>query len=135
MKKFFLLIIPIISTVYPQQRKDYLNATDIIASAESRSYSRISLLEFTSASQNFDVKYYRCEWQVDPALRYIAGKITSYFLITVPADYISFDLMDSLVVDSVTKNNNILSFQHVNNTLKVNFPSSINAGILDSLSH
>ena len=102
MKYFLFFIISFISTTYGQQSKGYCKIIDNIALAESRAYSRVATSQNnTSASQNFDIKYYRCEWQVDPAIRYITGKVTSYFIITSPADYISFDLMDALIVDSV----------------------------------
>ena len=70
---------------------------------------------------------------VDPAVRYITGKITSYFIITSSSDHISFDLMDALTVDSVRHRNNLLSFEHLDNTLKINFASSEPEGIFDSV--
>jgi aminopeptidase N len=135
MKRTFFFVITIISTSYAQQSREYFKTVNNIASAESKAYSRLSAsLDATSASQNFDIKYYRCEWRVDPAVRYITGKVTSYFIITSPAANISFDLMDALIVDSVMQNNEALSFEHVNNNLKINFASSKPAGILDSVS-
>ncbi|MCE7070423.1 hypothetical protein LZG74_08925 [Dyadobacter sp. CY327] len=38
----------------------------------------------TSASQNFDVKYYRCEWEVDSAVRYIKGVVNSAVTVSFP---------------------------------------------------
>src|ERR1035437_4586649 len=106
MKYILSFIISFISTAYGQQSKDYRKLIDNIALAESQAYSRVATTQdATAASQNFDVKYYRCEWKVDPAVRYITGKVTSYFIITSPADYISFDLIDSLTVDSVKQKN------------------------------
>ena len=86
------------------------------------------------ASNNFDVKYYRCEWEVDPAAYYITGKVTVYFVITSAATSVTFDLMNSLTVDSVKQRNATLTKLHSNNSLQVNFTSSINAGTLDSVS-
>jgi len=88
----------------------------------------------TSASNNYDVKYYRCEWEVDPAVRYITGKVTVYFIITVPTNNIQIDLMNALTVDSVKQRNILLVKQHTNNTLSFDFPVAINAGVLDSVS-
>lgn len=134
MRRLFFFIIIFISTSYAQQSKDFLKTIDNIALAESRAYARVSSSQdATSASQNFDIKYYRCEWQVDPAVRYITGKVTAYFVITSATDYISFDLMNALVVDSVSENSNFLFFEHLNNNLKINFPSAKPVGILDSV--
>ena len=122
MKEIVFFVITFISNAYAQQSRNYLNNIDNIASAESKAYARVSASkDASSASQNFDIKYYRCEWKVDPAVRYITGKVTSYFIITSAADYISFDLMDTLAVDSVIQKNNLLSFKHLNNTLTNKF--------------
>ena len=82
----------------------------------------------------FNVIYYRCEWQTDPAVRYIQGIVTSYFIITSSASSILYDLSDSLQVDSVKERNNSLSFSHGDNTLKINFNEIKSAGTLDSVS-
>ena len=56
----------------------------------------------TAASNNFDVKYYRCEWEVNPAIRYISGKVTIYFTVTASTGNIQLDLMNPLVVARTT---------------------------------
>ena len=88
----------------------------------------------TSASTNYDVKYYRCEWEVNPAVRYITGKVTVYFVITAATNNIQIDLMNALTVDSVKQRNALLVKQHTNNTLSFDFPVTINSGVLDSVS-
>ncbi|MEO8112113.1 MAG: M1 family aminopeptidase [Ginsengibacter sp.] len=133
MKTCIFFILGFLSTAYGQQSKDYYKSVNDIALAEGNAYSRLSLENATSASNNFDIKYYRCEWTVDPSLRYISGKVTSYFIITDATDNISFDLMDDLTVDSVRQSNTPISFNHVNNTVTVDFGSVKNSGILDSV--
>ncbi|MEP6674605.1 MAG: M1 family aminopeptidase [Ferruginibacter sp.] len=88
----------------------------------------------TSASNNFDVKYYRCEWEVDPAIRYIKGKVTVYYVITSSTTFIALDMLSPLSADSVTQRSAILAKQFSNNTLSINFPTTVNAGTLDSVS-
>ncbi|MBM3416932.1 MAG: T9SS type A sorting domain-containing protein [Bacteroidetes bacterium] len=88
----------------------------------------------TQASANFDVKYYRCEWEVNPAIRYITGKVTVYYLMTAASSSVSLDLMNGLIVDSVKQRSNALSILHTSNLLQVNFPASVNAGVMDSIS-
>ncbi len=87
----------------------------------------------TSASNNYDVKYYRCEWEVNPAIRYITGKVTLYFVVTTTTNSIQLDLMNTLTVDSVKQRSQILTKLHNNNTLSIDFPAVINAGVLDSV--
>ena len=94
----------------------------------------ISMESITSASNNYDVKYYRCEWEVNPAVRFITGKVTVYFVITTSTNNIQIDLMNALGVDSVKQRNILLTKQHTSNTLSFDFPVVINAGVLDSVS-
>jgi len=70
---------------------------------------------------NFDAKYYRCEWEVDPAVRFIKGKVTVYYTITATGTSISLDLMSPLIVDSVKQRNTSLGKQQANNTVQIDF--------------
>ena len=98
-------------------------------------HHRLGSMETLSmASGNFDVKYYRCEWEVDPAIRYIKGKVTVYYIITSATDNISLDLMSPLVCDSVKQHNLLLTKAQANNTLSINFPITVSTGTLDSVS-
>ena len=81
----------------------------------------------------FDIKYYRLRWETDPAVRYIKGEVTSYFEFSETLDEISFDLRNALLVDSVLKNNQQLSFLRRNDSLIIQLPGRANVGELDSL--
>ncbi len=92
-------------------------------------------MKSTAASTNFDVKYYRCERKTNPAVRYINGKVTSYFIITSAANSVIYDLSDSLHVDSVKERDQILSFsQKIDNSVQINFNEIKPAGSFDSIS-
>ena len=135
MKVFLIFITTFISIVYGQSPKDNFNAQNKIITEEKETFVNLTnALNTSQASLNFDVTYYRCEWQVDPAVRYITGKVTSYFHLTAGTDNITFDLTDSLRVDSVKQNNNQLSFVHKDNSLTIDFGIIKTARILDSLS-
>jgi len=85
-------------------------------------------------TQNYDLKYHRLEWEVDPAILYISGSITSYFIPTsVDFSQINFDLSDNMTVDSVRYHGSPLSFTLSNDNLQIEFPGIISMGILDSL--
>lgn len=127
---FLLAGLPIQAQV---QENNYNPATEISVQ-EKKHYEGLNIINGTLASANFDVKYYRCEWEVDPAVYYITGKVTVYYVITSAASSISFDLMNSLNVDSVRQRNILLSRSHAGNLLQVNFPVQVNAGTLDSVS-
>jgi len=109
--------------------------TKDIAAMEANAHQRLILSNESSfASNNFDVKYYRCQWEMDPAVRYISGIVTVYFTTTAPASSITLDMMNSLQTDSVRQRNNSLVFNQTSNTIEINFPATLTAGMLDSVS-
>lgn len=121
--------------VSAQQPADYCKQVKEIALAEQLNHTRLEQTgNILTAASNIDVKYYRCEWEVDPAVRFINGKITVYFVVTDPATSIALDLMSPLVVDSVKQRNVMLTKLQVNNTVQINFLSQLNTGVLDSVS-
>lgn len=122
-----------------QSPDEYCKQVNEISLMEQAAHKRIIdgnnlINSITSASNNYDVKYYRCEWEVNPAVRYITGKVTLYFVMTSPGNNIQLDLMNALVVDSVKQRNALLTKQHSSNTLSIDFPNIINAGVMDSVS-
>jgi aminopeptidase N len=135
---FFLILNGIqVSAQLPAESCKQVND---IATLEQAAHKRIiagnnnTITNITSASNNYDVKYYRCEWEVNPAVRFITGKVTLYFVVTSATNNIQLDLMNDLTVDSVKQRNVLLVKQHSNNTLSVNFAATINAGVPDSFS-
>lgn len=94
-----------------------------------------SMDTFTVATDNIDVHYYRCEWQVDPSVRYINGKVTAYFTVKSTSDKIVFDLATQLGVDSIIYHGGKISFQRVlKDGLQIRFPALLNTGQKDSVS-
>lgn len=86
-------------------------------------------------TRGYDLKYHRCTWALDPAVRYISGTVTSYFTSTQDLGQLIFDLSDSLVVDSVVMHNNVLAFsQEPGDLLAVTLPAVMPSGQLDSVS-
>ncbi|MFC4263203.1 M1 family aminopeptidase [Ferruginibacter yonginensis] len=88
----------------------------------------------TNASDNFDVKYYRCEWELNPSVRYIKGCVTVYFKTTSNTNNIVLDLTAPMGVDSIKQRQQLLSFSQPNNTVQVNFGTAINTNTIDSIS-
>ncbi len=131
-----LILLISISELFAQQGLNYCKQIDSIAAFEARSYQRIINLtsDKTGASNNFDIKYVRAEWTVDPAIRYINGKVTIYFKILTASNSITLDLVDNLNVDSIKQRNSALINQHANNTLQINFANTLSSGSLDSIS-
>src|SRR4051794_12577257 len=119
--------------VYAQFRLPHIQT---IAQAEKRGYEH--RLDppggYTSASDNFKVSYYRLCWNIDPAVRYISGAVTSYFTMTTAGTQLVYDLDNNLVADSIHFRNSSVSFlQGANKTLTIDLGLLLEAGSLDSL--
>lgn len=90
---------------------------------------------FTVASDNIDVHHYRCEWEVDPSVRFLRGKVTASFIVKTISDKIIFDLATQLGVDSIVYHGTTLPFQRVSRDgLEIQLPGLLNQGQKDSVS-
>lgn len=136
MKKILLLItlLPLFSR--SQETRVFSHEQAAIAESERKAAENLlsSSAAGSVASNNFDVHHYRCEWQLDPAVRYIRGKITTTFTMTQPGNSITFDLADQLIVDSVKYHGNKINFQRpLNNSVVIEFPAPVTASAKDSV--
>lgn len=107
---------------------------DHIAEAEMKAALGIMNFEPNANTQNYDVVFQRLSVQVNPAVRFISGDVTTHFRAIQPTSSITFDLSNPLVVGSVFRNNQALSFvQNGNNELVIQLGTTINPGVIDSV--
>lgn len=134
---FFLFAVTAVSAQKALQEKS-MDGTDEIAVAEQRAYERrqdAAMRTVSLASNNFDVYFYRCEWEIDPAVRYINGKVTCCFTITAATNSITFDMHKNLVVDSIVYKNSRLNFRHADDhSLTIELPQTMAVNRKDSVS-
>lgn len=94
------------------------------------------LLRTNPLTEGYDLKYYRFEWEIDPAIYAISGTVTPYF--TVLSDgfnQINFDFSNSLTIDSIMYRGQKLNFSQPSNyALSIDLPGILATGSLDSLS-
>ncbi len=82
----------------------------------------------------YDLIYQKMEWEVDPAVRYISGRITSRFLSQVPRlDKVCFNLKANMTVDSVKGRGDHLHFSLENDLLGIDLPEPLEKGAADSV--
>ena len=131
-----LAFIGIVTCQGQQQSYDLREQETNMSSVERKAFSLTGNRAFaTVSSANFDVRYYRCQWTIDPAVRAIAGSVTSHFSILSSTDKIVFDLSDTLTVDSIIYHGLTTAFQrNGNDGLQIQFPTMLNGGTLDSVS-
>ncbi len=83
---------------------------------------------------NYDLKYHRFFWVIDPAQRFISGSVTSYFTATSgPMNSIQFQLSAALSADSVIYAGHKASTDHTGELLSITLSPPIAPGQLDSL--
>jgi aminopeptidase N len=106
-----------------------------IVEMEKKGKGQLLNFKTNEATQDYDLKYHRMEWTVDPAENYISGEITSYF-VPAEADFqqINFDFADNMIVTEISYGSETLSSQQADDNLKINLPEIIPVGQLDSIS-
>lgn len=125
-----LLFLFIFSSLYAQ---DYETST--ITEAETKSALNRMQFRPNANTGNYDVKYHRLELEVDPAIAYLNGQVTTYFEATSTLTQIVFDLTNNMTVSQVIQRGNPLVFsQNSNDELVIILPQEQAVGVLDSLS-
>ncbi len=132
MKKiYFLLFINIFSGYLSAQESFYQNFP---VERELRNYHKKFDFNINPNTLNYDLKYQRMDVYLDPAVYQISGSVTSHFLPNQNLSDIYFDLSDVLTVSQVTYRGSNIGFQQLpTKELKIDFPVSLPANTLDSL--
>ncbi|WKK65484.1 M1 family aminopeptidase [Lutimonas zeaxanthinifaciens] len=111
---------------------DYLNE---ISKDEMKYAARKVAFKANPNTVNYDIKYHRLYWVVDPAIAEIEGEVTTHFTANNDMDEIVFDLADNMTVSGVKQRGVDLTFsQNNNDELIIKFPATISAKKLDSVS-
>lgn len=134
-KHSFLFLHFVFSISLQAQEKNILEPfKDIIKAEQKGNASKLDFVAST-ASSDYDLKYHRMFWEINPDIYYIKGAITSYFVpLTDDFSKIHFDLSDSLNVDSVKFHNKNLAYNRFNHdVLEINLPDTLPSKHLDSI--
>lgn len=122
------------------QSKLFLNAQEKRVLSENFSFIEKQVarnpqrIQQSITLNNYDLKYHRFFWFIDPAKRYISGSVTSYFTATLDQiSNIQFMLSDSLSCDSVIHVGHKAVTNHSGNLLTITLNHTIPLGKLDSL--
>lgn len=110
------------------------NALEEIASSEKQAFPGGLFFPPSALIDDYDVRYHRCVWEVDPAQQYIRGEVTTYFSPLIEAfDTICFNLCDSLTVNSVVYHSGSLPFFHSDGLVSIPLPAILSIGTIDSI--
>ena len=142
MKKILFIAVLFINCVQAQDiinTQSFLKEFEMIRQREMSGHDRLGAVgvagEYTVATDNFDVHHIRFDWNVNPAIHFISGKISFDFTITQSTNSITFDLLNQLTVDSVWYHGNKITFiQNAQHGVVLTLPAIINSGVKDSVS-
>jgi aminopeptidase N len=114
--------------------QDYNKSFNEIQKTEAKSALKKMLQKANINTGNYDVKYHRLEFTVNPSDAFISGDVTTYFKAKENLNQVTFDLASNMTVSQVSQRGNILSFtQNTNDELVITLPTIQNTGVLDSL--
>ncbi|WP_426295456.1 M1 family aminopeptidase [Dyadobacter endophyticus] len=135
MRLLFLFLFPLFAGQVLAQESGPDYSTSDIAALESRSAGlRINASGLrVMASNNFDVKYYRCEWEVDPAVNNIKGSVTPHFVMSIAGNSITLDLSNALTVSGVQQRGSNVAFVHAGDALTIALQNPLTQGTKDSV--
>jgi aminopeptidase N len=136
MRKSVFLILVCFSWLIPvfaQEPDPYF--TDKAALQESLQFRLKSAFQEFQDYSNYDLIYQRMEWKIDPAVKYISGKVTSYFKSeTENLAEIGFDLDSLMTIDSVFYQNQKVQIKRNGDRFFIQFENSVSSGQIDSVS-
>lgn len=133
MRSFTLLVLALVALPALAQLRYDESAFEETVRSERHPISDLSR-SGDAPTRGYDLKYLRCVWDLDPAVRFISGSVTSYFTATADLDQIIFDLSDSLTVDGIFLQGNTATFsQDPGDLLVINLSTTIPAGRTDSI--
>jgi aminopeptidase N len=104
--------------------QDSILETRRIAASEMKSAERQMNLLVNPNTQNYDITYHKLEFNVDPAVYLVSGKITTTYTALANMNTLTFDLSNTLTVSSVKINNVNLIFTQNTNELIITLPAT-----------
>jgi len=138
MNKIFITLILLLMLVHfncQAQMPRYEDNTAMIAKTESLALSKIRNIKPRATGNSYNITYDKFYWEIDPAVLYIKGNVTTYFTPVIASiSSLDFELSKELQVDSVVFRGEQLGFVHsADDLLSVNLDTPISQGSTDSI--
>ncbi|MCT2409017.1 M1 family aminopeptidase [Chryseobacterium antibioticum] len=136
MRKFYLLVLGLfLSQQFRSQTQEQnIEMKGLIAKEMKAFTKKMITYNINPNTLNYDLQYQRMNLNLDPAVYQVSGSVTSHFKPNQNMSSIYFDLSDVLVVSQVQYHGTNLTFQQLpTKEVKIDFPASIPANTLDSL--
>lgn len=135
MKKnnLLLLLVTLVSIPFFAQIDNYENK-DLLLREQNAYLRKMNVGNFNPNTANYDLRYQRLDLNINPSQAFVQGSVTSHFIPNQTMNSIYMDLHSSLTVSEVRHQGNTIPFQQLNShELKIDFPHSLSANVLDSI--
>ncbi|WEK70052.1 MAG: M1 family aminopeptidase [Candidatus Chryseobacterium colombiense] len=134
MKHFYILMLSIFTFQQISAQNENIEMKSF-RTKEMKSFTNKMIAYNTNPNTlNYDLQYQRMDVNLDPSVYMISGSVTSHFKPNQSMSNIYFDLSNTLTVSQVTYHNQSLTFQQLTTKeVKIDFPTSLPANVLDSL--
>lgn len=135
MSRILISLLLFITVILQSNAQNPAILSDKIVFTESQQFAQKTAFTESRNQSKTDFVYQRMEWNVDPGIRYISGKITTYFKSkTSNLTQIEFDLSQALEIDSITSKYKTLDFSRLADKIQVTLQTTLLENQLDSLS-
>jgi aminopeptidase N len=136
MKPIFTTLLIILSYYLFAQEAGHCKDPEDIAALEARAHEDLLQFRTNPFTDNYDLKYHRLEWTIDPRVYYIRGTVTSYFVPTRAGfNEINFELSRLLTVNNVKYRGQNVPFSLLqDDRLQISLPRTLPINNLDSIS-
>ena len=130
----FIIILLNSSIIAPAQEKRPIQDKVHLQNREKQLFKGLHKTPQAIITNNYDLKYHRFFWFIDPAQRYISGSVTSYFVATSEViNSIQFQLNNSLSADSALFKGHITKIDHTGDVITIPLNPAVSFGMLDSV--
>ncbi len=130
MKQIYLLMLSCCGLSVVAQKTDVQK----MRAAEADRYAKMITYNVNPNTLNYDLLYQRLELNLDPAVRYISGDVTSHFKANSLMSEIYFDFSTNLTVSQVKYKGQPVTFSQLSTKeIKIQLGQSLAAGAVDSL--
>ncbi len=136
MRKFYLLMLSfLITQQFYGQHELHHSEMKGLAEKEMKSFTKkMGTGNVNPNTLNYDLQYQRMDLNIDPAVYAVSGSVTSHFKPNQSMGSIYFDFTNLLAVSQVQYHGNTIPFQQLSTQeIKIDFPASLSANVLDSL--
>ncbi|MCW3161729.1 M1 family aminopeptidase [Chryseobacterium oryctis] len=134
MRKLYLLVLTIFAFHQYYSQNENIERKGLITKEMKSFANKMTTYNINPNTLNYDLQYQRMDVSLDPAVYNISGSVTSHFKPNQSMSSIYFDLANTLTVSQVQYHGTDLVFQQLSTKeVKIDFPASLPANVLDSL--